>query len=163
MDIGTALVADGQATEAVQPGERALDHPAMLSQSFAGVDAFARYTAGDVSTPQGLPTPGNVVGLIGVQLLGPLAPSPVRLLNGRDGIQQIREDDRVVAVGATEDCGQRHPAAIGQDVPFGAGFATIGGVGTNVVAPLLAGMLAESTAARLQSICPASPRRSTSV
>ena len=163
MEVDAAFVADRQSTEAVEPSQRALDHPAVTAQALAGVDALAGDTDPDVSPTQGLPTPGNVVGLIGVQLLGPLAPSPVRLLNGRDGIQQIREDDRVVAVGSAVQGNQGHPTAIGQHVPFGAGFATIGGVGTNVVAPLLAGMLAESTAARLQSICPASPRRSTSV
>ena len=40
-DVGTPFVADRQPPKATQPGERALDDPAMTTQALAGVDAHA--------------------------------------------------------------------------------------------------------------------------
>jgi hypothetical protein len=47
VDVGAALVADGQPTELVKPGEGALDHPPMAPQLLAGLDPLAGDPAAD--------------------------------------------------------------------------------------------------------------------
>ena len=108
------------------------------------------------------PAARDVVGLVGVQLGRALAPPAVRRLDGRDGVEQFLEDDRVVAVGPGQEAGQRDAAPVAHNVALRARFAAIRRVGAGAVAPPLAGTLAESSEARLQSIWPASPRRSRS-
>lgn len=63
MEIGAAFVADGQSPKAVEPGERAFDHPAMLTQSPTGVDALAGDATDDPTTAQGQATAGDIVRL----------------------------------------------------------------------------------------------------
>src|SRR5712691_8795626 len=41
MDVSPVLVADLQAPEAVEPGERPFDHPAVASQAVLGLDTTA--------------------------------------------------------------------------------------------------------------------------
>jgi hypothetical protein len=50
--VGTALVADAEAATAEQPGERALDDPALSSESFGGVDAAPCEPRGDAASAQ---------------------------------------------------------------------------------------------------------------
>ena len=38
MEIGASLIADRQAAEAIEPSQRALDHPAVLSQPFTRLE-----------------------------------------------------------------------------------------------------------------------------
>ncbi len=45
MDVSPMLVADLQAPEAVEPGERPFDHPAVASQAVLGLDTTASYLA----------------------------------------------------------------------------------------------------------------------
>ena len=162
MDIRPSLIADGQPPILAEPGEGPFDHPAVAAQPFAGVEARAGNADLDMALGQRLAAARDVVGLVGVALVWPFAPVPVRLLDRWNRIEQRLKNDRVVAVGAGQQLGQRESPALGRNVPFGAGFAAIGGVGTDQVAPLLAGMLALSRQARLQSMRPASPRRSSS-
>src|SRR5215203_3670466 len=49
MDVSPVLVADLQAPEAVEPGERPFDHPAVASQAVLGLDT----TAGDAPSAGG--------------------------------------------------------------------------------------------------------------
>ncbi len=41
MDVGAPLIADGQASKVVEPGQGALDHPAMTTEAIAALDALA--------------------------------------------------------------------------------------------------------------------------
>jgi hypothetical protein len=50
MDVSPVLVAELRAPEAVEPGERPFDHPAVASQAVLGLDT----TAGDVGADRGL-------------------------------------------------------------------------------------------------------------
>ena len=99
MDIGPSLIADGQPAVPVEPGQGALHHPAMAAQPLAGVDAFAGDAHPDVALGKRPATARDVVGLVGMQLVRALAAPAVGLLDRRDGIEQLLEDDRVVAVG----------------------------------------------------------------
>jgi len=164
MNIGPSLVADGQAAEATQPGQGALDHPAMSPQPRARVDALAGDTNLDMATAQRLPTARIIVAFVGVQLGGPLPALAGGTLDRRDRIEQLVEDDRVVAVGSGQERSERDPAAVAHNMALRArhplGLAAIRRVGAGELAPLLAEMLAESSDARLQSMRSASPRRS---
>ena len=160
MDIGAPFIANRQPPIAVEPGQGALDHPAMPTESFAGVDALAGDAHPDVAAAQGLAAARIVIPLVGMQLGGALAAPSVRLPDRRNGIDQVREDDGVMAVGAGEEAGERDAGPVAHNVALRARFAAIRRVGTDGVAPLLAGMLALSSDARLQSIWSASPRRS---
>ncbi len=163
MDIGSSFIADREATIAVEPGQRALDHPAMPTEPFAGVDALAGDTDPDVTTVQRLAAAGGVIPFIGMQLGRALTPPPVGLLDGWDSIEQFLEDDGVVAVRSSQQRGERATAALDHTMALRPRFAAIRGIRTDEVAPLLAGMLAASNEARLQSIWSASPRRSSSL
>jgi hypothetical protein len=52
MDVGAALVASAESLEGVQPGEAALDHPALLAQPGAVRDAAAGDARGDAALPK---------------------------------------------------------------------------------------------------------------
>jgi hypothetical protein len=160
MDIGSSLIADRQPTKPVEPGQRALDDPAMPAQTRAGVDALARDTDPNMAASQRLTTARDVVALIGMQRDGPLAPPLIGLPNRRDGIEQLREDDRVVAIGSGQECGERDAGAVDHKMALAARFSPIRWIRAGALAPLLAAMLAESNDARLQSIWSASPKRS---
>ena len=162
MNIGAALVADSQAAEAIQPSQRALDHPAMPAEAFAGIDAFAGDADPDVTLGQGPAAAGIVVALVGMQLGGAFAPLASRRLDRRDGIEQRIEDHRVVAIGPRQQRGEREAAALDHNMALRSRFPPIRRVGTDEDAPLLAGMLALSRATRLQSRRSAAPRRSSS-
>lgn len=64
MDVGAPLVANGQAPELPDPSQRPFDHPAVPTQSLAGVDAFAGNPSTDDSLPQVSAAAGNVVGFV---------------------------------------------------------------------------------------------------
>ena len=106
MDIGATFIADLQPTIPVEPGQRALDHPAMATEPFAGVDAFAGDPDPDVTTAQRGAAARDVVALVGMQLARAFAPPPVGLLDGPDAIEQSLKDDPVVAVGSGQECGE---------------------------------------------------------
>jgi hypothetical protein len=68
MDVGPPLVAHLKAAEAVEPGEGALHHPAIPSESLARFDAASGDAGEDTACPQGMAAPREVVGLVGVTL-----------------------------------------------------------------------------------------------
>src|SRR5688572_32465962 len=107
MDVGAAFVAHGEAPVAVEPSQRTLHHPAMAAQPGAGVNALAGDADANVATAQRLAAAGDVVALIGVHLGGTLAPPPIGLLDRRDGIEQLLEDDGVVTVRPGQERSER--------------------------------------------------------
>ena len=77
MDVGPSLVADGEATELGEPSQRPLDDPPVTSQPLAALDPAPGDAVLDATAGQRLTAAAVVVGLVGVQLRGPLAwPSP---------------------------------------------------------------------------------------
>src|SRR5258708_20072349 len=79
MDVSSVLVADLQAPEAVEPGERPFDHPAVASQSFTRLDATPRDARDDAPRPQRAPAAWVIISLIGMQFHGTVAWSPTPL------------------------------------------------------------------------------------
>src|SRR5215216_5934934 len=66
--VGAPLVAHAEAAAAEQPGEAALDDPAVPPQPFGGVDATAGDPRGDAAGTQRAALLGGVVRLVRVQL-----------------------------------------------------------------------------------------------
>jgi hypothetical protein len=157
VNVGSPLVADRQAPKASQPGQRAFHDPAIAAQFLAALDALARDPHLDVPLRQSLPTPQHVVRLICMQLrwsfAWPTAPSSDR----RNRVQQRLEVDAVMAVGRSQQDRERNAVSLDDQMPLRARFALVGGIRTDLLAPLFAGILALSRLARLQSIWSAAP------
>jgi hypothetical protein len=102
----------------------------------------------------------EIVALVGMEL----GRSPLRsadaMADRRHGIDQFFEEAAVVDIGRAEPDGERDAPGVGDQVALGPGPAAIGRVGAGLFAPLLAGTEALSTQARLQSMAPARPKRS---
>jgi hypothetical protein len=158
MDVRATLVAGGKAAKLPKPGQRPLHDPAMAAQPRAGVDPFARDPHPDVPPGEGVPTARTIVGLVSVQLGREFA--PVGAANGRDGVEQMLKEHAVVAVGAAQADGERGADAVDHKMALSARFAAIRRIRPGFAAPFLAGTLALSRQARLQSIWSASPSRS---
>jgi hypothetical protein len=164
--VGTALVADAEAATAEQPGERALDYPAMPSQSLAGLHPPARNPRRDTAGAQGTPEEGGVVGLVGVQFAGALAGATWSSSwsdDRGDGINEGEQLGRVVGIGRRETDRQRDTVPIHHQVVLGPGFATVDRVRPSLLAPLLARTLKESRLARLQLMAASSPSQLSSL
>jgi hypothetical protein len=71
VDVEPALVADGQAAEAVDPGECALDDAPVLTQLLAALDATARDPVFDPAPEAGTAAAAMIVGLVGMQFVRP--------------------------------------------------------------------------------------------
>ena len=162
MDVGAPLVADGQATEAVEPGQCALDNPAVPAQAFAAVHP----TPGDAG-PDGagaaLSSAATVViSLISVKLLRPLARPPPSATDAGHRIKGRRQHDAVMAVGWAQTHPERRAPTVDHKMALRARLAAIRWVRAGLRTPLLAATEALSSEARLQSRCPASPSCSSS-
>jgi hypothetical protein len=81
----------------------------------------------------------------------------------RDGVEYSFEHIRIVDVGCCVSHRQGDTATVDHKVTLRARFATIGGIGTCLLAPPGAATLAESSDALDQSIWSASPKRFKSV
>ena len=162
--MSASLVADRQPAEAVEPGQGALDHPAVAPQPLAGVDRPCGRSATLMCAPAQRPaaagdsrTPCRRAAWPGACAAGR------RALDRRDGVEQLLEDDR--CRGGWRRSGRTAsgmPRAVDHDMALRARFAAIRRVRAGRGAPLLAGTLALSRQARLQSIWSASPSRSSS-
>ena len=161
VDVAAPLVADGQATEAVEPSVGPLDDPAVTPEPLAALDAFAGDARYDPARPTLLaPRPG-IVGLVCVQLAGPPAWSPAPSISqGRDGVEGLGHHHAVVPVGPAQAEAERRAARIGDEVALRTRLAPVRRVRAGGRAPFLAGTDALSRLARLQSISPAACRRS---
>ena len=68
MEVGPTLVADGQAAERPEPGERALDHPAVPPQPGAALAATPSAAGADASTGRSTAAAATAPALAGRQL-----------------------------------------------------------------------------------------------
>jgi hypothetical protein len=159
-DVGASLVADRQPSEAAEPGQGSFDHPAMPSQALAVFDATPGNTRLDGAPTQRLSALWEIVTLVGMQLGRSPAGPPPTLVNWRHGVDQLVEEPAVVDICRAEPDSEWDAPSVGDQVALGAGAAAIGRVGAGFLAPLLAGTEALSTQARLQSMAPARPKRS---
>jgi hypothetical protein len=73
VDVEPTLVADGEPAKLPQPGQRALDDPAVAPEPVTRLDADARETAADVVALTVASAVRLVVALVAVQLRRPAA------------------------------------------------------------------------------------------
>ena len=173
MDLAAALVPDGEAAEAAEPGQGALDHPAVTAQALARLDPGPGDPRRDAPHSQCPAVGARAVGLVGVQLGRPSAgpPRPAAGAADRlDGVYEVFEEGALIDVGGAEPDGERDAGAVDQQMALATWFAAVrwiradvfvGGGGAST--PPLAGTDALSRLARDQSIASASPRPSNSV
>lgn len=87
--VFASLVTDGQAAEAVEPGVGALHHPVVTPEPLATLDASAGDARHDSASPAFQPPRPDIVGIVSVQLTGPLARSLApSATQRRDGIKR---------------------------------------------------------------------------
>ena len=154
MDVGSAFVADAEACEGVQPGEAALDHPALAAQARTVGDAAASDAWSDPALAKLAAVDVVVVAAIGEQLTR-LAAWPAAPASDRwDGVDQRDELGDVVAVAAGQADRQRNAAGVDDQVVLGARPAAVDRRRADVVPPLSARMCEPSTAQRSRSSSP---------
>jgi hypothetical protein len=127
MEIGAAFVAGAKPFELVQPGERALNHPADLAQSGAVGDAPSGDHGLDAALPQQAAVLVEVVPPVGVQTPGFAAGASPSSPNLRDRVEQGQELGDVVSVAAGERDGEWSSVSVDDQVVFGAGAGAVDG------------------------------------
>ena len=148
MDVVAAVGADEEAAAVVQPGEGALDNPA--------VSAEARAVLGLAASDDRLhaPLPDEpAVFVVVVAAVSDQGPRPAAWPSGpaSDGWHPLEQFDKlgdVVAVAAGERPGERDPAAVYEQVVLAACPAPIDRAGTRFRAPFFACRWLESAIAR---------------
>ena len=138
MDLVAAIGADEQAAAVVQPGEGALDDPALAAHPGA-VSALA---ASDYRFHAELPDEPAVLVVV-VAAVSDQGPRPAAWPSGpaSDGWHPLEQFDKlgdIVAVAAGERPGERDPAAVYEEVVLAPAAAAIDGAGTRFRAPFFA-------------------------
>ena len=135
MDIGSAFVADREPSESVQPGDRALNHPAADPEAAAVRRPSPREDWRDAPSPEAIPVWLRVVAAVALQGAGLLAGTPASAAHGgKRGDERIELRD-VVDVGRRYLRDERDAARIGDEVVFGALLAAIGWVRSSFFPP----------------------------
>lgn len=160
MDLGAPLVADRQSTKLIQPGQCALDDPAMTSQPVTRFLALSGDPDADAAPTQKLTTARDIIRLVTIQFGGPLPSLTARSLDRWDRVDQFLEDDAVMPVGTRDPVDERDAVSIRNNVALRPRFAAVRRVRTGRGAPFFAGTLALSRQARSQSMASARPSSS---
>ena len=136
MDVIWALVAYLQPPEAVHPRQSSLHDPSVSAQLLAGFDASSGDAWGYAPLPQSPAASREVVGLVRVQLHGPLArASTMGLADRRDGVYDFLQSLGVVDVGGRVDHRERDAASVDHNVALRARFAFIRRIRSALLAP----------------------------
>lgn len=135
MDVSPALEAHAEAAEVMEPGDRALDHPAIDAEATSVLVGPVREEGADPALPHLAAMGFGAVGPVSVDLLGAstrvahLAPDRGDRVNQRDELRDV------VAVAAREDRRQRDAAAVHEDVVLASGPAPVDGAGPGFFPP----------------------------
>jgi hypothetical protein len=155
VDLVAAVGADEQAAAVVQPGEAALDDPALAAEPRAVLGFAAGDRGLDPSAPEQPPVLVVVVAAVGDEALGPSPRSADPPTHRRHQVEQREQLRDIVAVAARERPGQREAATLYEQVVLAAATAPVDRARTRLRAPFLAGTWLESAIARDQSRSPA--------
>ena len=138
MDVVAAVGADEQSASAVEPGEGALNGPAVAAEAGAVVGLASSDDGFDPSLPDEAAVLVVVVAAVGDQTRRPASRSTDAAADGRHPVEELHELGDVVAVAAGERPGQRDAAAVYEEVVFAAGSPAIDRAGTRFRAPFFA-------------------------
>ena len=112
MDVVAAVGADEQSAAVVEPGEGALDDPALAAETGAVLCLAAGDRGLDASLPDQAPVLVVVVAAVGDQLPGPASRPADAAADRRHPVEQLEQLGHVVAVAAGQRPGERDPAAV---------------------------------------------------
>jgi hypothetical protein len=118
VDVGAAFVADAEPAVLVQPGEGALDDPALFAEPGAvwlivGGDAGA-----DASGAELLAVAAGAVGAVAENPVGAAAWPASSAAHRRDRVDERKQLEDVVVVGGGERERERSPASAGDRMVF---------------------------------------------
>ena len=116
MDVGAAVVADEQSFELVQPGEGALDDPAVAAEAGAVLGLAACDLRRDPAASQLAPVLVVVVAAVGGDAIRSLLGPADFAAHRRDPVDERDQLGDVVAVAAGERPGERDPGRVDQEV-----------------------------------------------
>src|SRR5262245_24345501 len=146
------LVANLEPARLPDPRERALNHPADLTQPAAMRGPRLRQVVFNPPLPQAGMVPRRAVGSVPVQSLRLAARPAPPTTNRRDVVYQVHRLDRVVTLRTRDAHGQRRSLAVHQQVAFRAFVGSIRGIFAGQRPPKTARILWLSTTAFDQSM-----------
>ncbi len=138
MDVVAAVGSDQQSAAVVEPGEGALDDPAVAAEPGAVLALAASDHGLDAALPDEAAVLVVVVPAIGDQHPRSASGPADAATDGRHAVEQLEQLGDVVAVAAGECPGERDAAAVYEEVVLAAGPAAIDGAGTRFGAPFFA-------------------------
>jgi hypothetical protein len=138
VDVVAAVGADEESAAVVEPGEGALDDPAVLAECRAVLGLAAGDHGFDAALPDQPPVLVVVVAAVGEQCSGSSSGASDPAADGRHPVEQFEQLGDVVAVAAGECPGERDPTAVYEEVVLAASSPTIDGAGTRFRAPFFA-------------------------
>ena len=156
MDTCATLIAHGQSTKPVQPGEGALDDPARAPETAAMVGAALGELGANAPAVERLAMRLRVVAAVALDQAGLRTGRPGRPRRGGNGVDEGEQLGDVVAIGGRQRRDERNPVRVGENMMLRPGFAAIGRVRSSFFPPRSARSEELSTTARAKS---RSPRR----
>jgi hypothetical protein len=138
VDVVATVGSDEQASAAVQPGEGALDDPAMAAEPGAVLALPAGDDRLDAALLDEAAVLVVVVTTVADQRSRPSSWAADTAAYGRYAVEQGEQLRDVVAVAAGERPGQRHAAAVYEQVMLAAQAASVDGARTGLGAPFFA-------------------------
>jgi hypothetical protein len=151
VDLQQPLIPDAQPTELVQPGERALHDPTILTQAAAMRRAALGQHGGDAAPPQGAAVRGGIVGTITTEAVRSPARASWLAPHGRDGLDQRYQLGDIMRVRPRCEGGQGDALGFRDEVMFAPQLPSIRRIRARLRPPKIARTDDESTAARVQS------------
>ena len=140
MDVVAAVGADEEAAAVVEPGEGALDDPAVVAEPGAVLGLASGDHRFDAALPDEAAVLVVVVAAVGEQRLGS-SPGPAgSAADGRHPVEQFEQLGDVVAVSCGKCPGKRDAAAVYEQVVLAASSAAVNGAVTRFRAPFFAWM-----------------------
>jgi hypothetical protein len=138
VDVGAAVVADEQALEVVEPGEAALDDPAVAAEPGAVSGLAARDHRFDPSLPELAAVLVVVVAAVGNQLVRAAAWPTAAAAHRRHPLQQRQQLRDVVAVATAQRPGERDAIWVDEQLVLRAAAAAVDRARTGRAAPFFA-------------------------
>lgn len=137
MDVGAAFPSDPQASEAVQPGECALDDPAVGAESAAVLGASPGDEGLHAAVTQFATMRLGIVAAVGVERARPSPGSARRPAHRGHGVNEADELRDVVTVRRRQARGQGDAAAVDEEVMLAARTRAICWIRPRLFPPLL--------------------------
>lgn len=137
MDVSPSLPANAQASEAVEPRDRALDHPAFAPQSAAMSGAASGDVRHDPASAQKIAVRLGVISAVGVETARTLSRAARDSPHRRNCVEQRDQLRNVVAVSSGQEHGQRDAVSVGEQVVLAARTPAIRWTWARLFPPLL--------------------------